>query len=432
MQQLAFLDSAGRLFCFSDLQQAEMSPPAYFPRSLTNGGAIAARSGLYPNSEGSEDHRFHVPAVAIAPTLLNHDITSLTNLAPGTNTHDGSPSNQQASTSSAEGSGISSAAATLGHDGATNLANDLNAMDTDNVSESEDDDSMASPEGSSFGEEKIDTLSDLETVGNESEEETDAESDTIQELAPEPHVKNSRTAPTKRKRKPVGKVQKAIAKKGGPSKVKTSKPKCSAQTLKPERFATKDYKESRNLEPPHRLFKPAKSSNDPGAATGASPGRRFNSSEVDDIVRLLGLVTSPLQRTYFDSTEETISIDRKIALGFKLSQDQDESDTERQQKSLKGPGKKNQLFLFNGLNTMLKPLDNIDDIFADLTENALKNGFTEFLEAFGSGKLKVSTLCSGTESPLLAMQMIRDSEHIIRPKLDPALTNSRPEEPSRV
>ncbi|KAK2750622.1 hypothetical protein FQN57_002693 [Myotisia sp. PD_48] len=62
-----------------------------------------------------------------------------------------------------------------------------------------------------------------------------------------------------------------------------------------------------------------------------------------------------------------------------------------------------------GLDRSLPPIYKIDKIFDDLATKARQNGFNKFLEHIGSRELRVATMCSGTESPLLALEMIQDS-----------------------
>ncbi|EFE36108.1 SNF2 family helicase, putative [Trichophyton benhamiae CBS 112371] len=62
-----------------------------------------------------------------------------------------------------------------------------------------------------------------------------------------------------------------------------------------------------------------------------------------------------------------------------------------------------------GLDRSLPPICKIEDIFEDLTAQALENGFDSFLKHIGSRELRVATMCSGTESPLLALEMIQSS-----------------------
>jgi site-specific DNA-cytosine methylase len=61
-----------------------------------------------------------------------------------------------------------------------------------------------------------------------------------------------------------------------------------------------------------------------------------------------------------------------------------------------------------GLNTELPPLSSIDDIFKDITAKALSLGLREALKTTPV-PLRVATMCSGTGSPLLALEMVQDS-----------------------
>ena len=61
-----------------------------------------------------------------------------------------------------------------------------------------------------------------------------------------------------------------------------------------------------------------------------------------------------------------------------------------------------------GLNTQLPPLSSIDDIFQDITAKALSLGLREALTTTPM-PLRVATMCSGTESPLLAIEMVQDA-----------------------
>lgn len=82
----------------------------------------------------------------------------------------------------------------------------------------------------------------------------------------------------------------------------------------------------------------------------------------------------------------------------------------------------------NGLASHLKPICKIDDIFADMTDRALQkigNGFgkkkqshidrsdgktfLDFLNHLNGRKLRIATMCSGTESPILALNLISEA-----------------------
>lgn len=62
-----------------------------------------------------------------------------------------------------------------------------------------------------------------------------------------------------------------------------------------------------------------------------------------------------------------------------------------------------------GLRLDLPPLSNVADIFRDLTERAIPKGLDKALQHLQGTPLRVATMCSGTESPLLALEAIRDS-----------------------
>ncbi|KAJ5770544.1 uncharacterized protein N7511_002595, partial [Penicillium nucicola] len=54
----------------------------------------------------------------------------------------------------------------------------------------------------------------------------------------------------------------------------------------------------------------------------------------------------------------------------------------------------------------LSPLHRLEDIFADMASKALERGFLDVLCQLGKRPLRVATMCSGTEAPLLALDMI--------------------------
>lgn len=60
------------------------------------------------------------------------------------------------------------------------------------------------------------------------------------------------------------------------------------------------------------------------------------------------------------------------------------------------------------------PLDCIQDIFDDIAKKAEELGFNDVLSHLGSRKLRVVTMCSGTESPLLSLKMFAESKSIHR------------------
>ncbi|KAF2835614.1 hypothetical protein M501DRAFT_941321 [Patellaria atrata CBS 101060] len=61
------------------------------------------------------------------------------------------------------------------------------------------------------------------------------------------------------------------------------------------------------------------------------------------------------------------------------------------------------------IDTTLPPLFDISKMFDSITKNALDHGLRNVIKHLDGNPLKVATMCSGTESPLLALQMVQDS-----------------------
>ena len=59
------------------------------------------------------------------------------------------------------------------------------------------------------------------------------------------------------------------------------------------------------------------------------------------------------------------------------------------------------------LDESLPPMECLEDIFRDIAKKALHLGFADVLRQLGDRPLRVATVCSGTESPLLALEMIK-------------------------
>ncbi|EMC95652.1 hypothetical protein BAUCODRAFT_24680 [Baudoinia panamericana UAMH 10762] len=62
-----------------------------------------------------------------------------------------------------------------------------------------------------------------------------------------------------------------------------------------------------------------------------------------------------------------------------------------------------------GLVSNLPPLNSVRDIFRDITTKALSLGFAKAVKHLNGRCLRVATMCSGTESPLLALSMVDQS-----------------------
>ena len=60
------------------------------------------------------------------------------------------------------------------------------------------------------------------------------------------------------------------------------------------------------------------------------------------------------------------------------------------------------------LDLTLPPMHQINEIFDDIALKAKEAGIESFLDHIGSRKLKVATMCSGTEAPVMALEMFID------------------------
>ena len=63
-----------------------------------------------------------------------------------------------------------------------------------------------------------------------------------------------------------------------------------------------------------------------------------------------------------------------------------------------------------GIRLDVAPMHDISKIFADMTQKALDAGFKDVLKSLGKRKLRVATMCSGTEAPVLFLNELCDSE----------------------
>jgi hypothetical protein len=62
------------------------------------------------------------------------------------------------------------------------------------------------------------------------------------------------------------------------------------------------------------------------------------------------------------------------------------------------------------LDRHLPPISDLTEIFDDIGRRAIELGFNAYLGHMKSRRLRVVTMCSGTESPLLALEKIADGK----------------------
>lgn len=74
----------------------------------------------------------------------------------------------------------------------------------------------------------------------------------------------------------------------------------------------------------------------------------------------------------------------------------------------------------------LKPITSLPEAFEDLTSRAMKNGLRQVLSSLAGRAIRVATMCSGTESPIVALELIRDCK-VYQNDMIKLLTRSRSE-----
>lgn len=64
----------------------------------------------------------------------------------------------------------------------------------------------------------------------------------------------------------------------------------------------------------------------------------------------------------------------------------------------------------DGIDESLPPLIKISDIFSDMIKRVRAEGFDDAVKHLNGRKLKIATMCSGTESPVLALDLTAQSK----------------------
>jgi len=118
-----------------------------------------------------------------------------------------------------------------------------------------------------------------------------------------------------------------------------------------------------------------------------------------DVVETLTLASEPETPAATD-TETVAEEENDEEAGSGEEMDEDDEDK---------PGKKANGLVKNTApdSSELPPINEIPAIFADLVSRA--EGLKEVAEHIKGRKLRVATMCSGTESPLLALELIQDA-----------------------
>jgi hypothetical protein len=101
------------------------------------------------------------------------------------------------------------------------------------------------------------------------------------------------------------------------------------------------------------------------------------------------------------------SVEGEIADDVSLIEDEQPklaSESRKQTKSGKSSKSK------PGVDLNLPPLSNIHEIFADMALKAEELGLCDVLNKLGDRQLRVGTMCSGTEAPLISLQLLSEDQ----------------------
>ena len=143
---------------------------------------------------------------------------------------------------------------------------------------------------------------------------------------------------------------------------------------------------------------------------GASNVSPIIATELLMHLNIVGQVPHDLHaaNSYFQPGQDSISIDVELENGLGA---RDEDENQEIQKSKQEDSAK---ALFRGLDQRLPPLSDMPGIFEDLIKRGLGDvaGFFEGLQHIRGQGLRIATMCSGTESPIIALQLINEGKSL--------------------
>ena len=102
------------------------------------------------------------------------------------------------------------------------------------------------------------------------------------------------------------------------------------------------------------------------------------------------------------SSQEIVQQSSDLQLLFKDDKAQAVHKSPELRRGYREPGKKYRFLAYD-----LPPLHSLEEIFAHMARKALGLGLGHVLSQLGNRPLRVATMCSGTEAPLLALEMIQ-------------------------
>ena len=106
-----------------------------------------------------------------------------------------------------------------------------------------------------------------------------------------------------------------------------------------------------------------------------------------------------------------VATSSKVNKNTKTTNEANEEDSQSSESEDEGDKEETEVTVDSkGINQTLHPIHDIKEIFKEITKSADALGFAAVAEYLGARKLNIATMCSGTESPILALDMIKKCE----------------------
>ena len=139
-----------------------------------------------------------------------------------------------------------------------------------------------------------------------------------------------------------------------------------------------------------------------GYATGRATGSSANTQDLEIGPQSSGSTLQTLQ--------DVTRTGRSCVTASRRGKPQNSTTSNFISESINEIGKMTDSLGKRGINDTLPPMSSPFDIFEDLVEHALREGFRGALQALAGRRVKFATMCSGTESPILACRLVADGE----------------------
>ena len=204
--------------------------------------------------------------------------------------------------------------------------------------------------------------------------------------------------------------------------IEASKPKFqgSKKPVKSTSKVTQQERDENQVIPPKRLYHHSARSLAQRVAVQAQTFDPFVEAEAEEIATSVNKttnVTFDIQKRLIDPGNDSPEKDDDIARGLQAPQSKPkieykqvnaETSSERGNfiaaPKVVDPNEKK--YINTGLDGDKPPVSAPDDIFEDMSRKAYANGFDKAINHISQRKLRIATMCSGTESPVLALRLI--------------------------